>query len=257
MAFVQLCLLVLFQGAASHGWVTTPTARNVLVCDSRHESVWGCKSDRETKPPHPGDQPGPVGGNICAGDNNNGISNEAKQQMMVPGPIQGRYTAGEVVEMHWHVYADHGGWYSYRICLDGSDTEECFRQNILSNTAGEQKMRVTHGSTSDYYAQMRIPENVACDRCTLSWFWHGDPSYEDNIFVNCIDISISGPRPSPKPTPAPTGPTPTPAPSPTPPAGACPGGSMEACLRLCPGDVKGYKACVAECDARCKKQMVI
>lgn len=222
MALKPLCLLALAQGAAAHGWVTTPVARNMLICDSRGESEYGCKADRETHPPHPGDQPGPVGGNICAGDNNNGISSDAKQQMMVPGPIQGKYTAGEVVEMTWHVYADHGGWYSYRICMDGSDTEECFQKHVLSNTDGQQKNTVTHGSRSDYSAQIKIPDDLSCDRCTLSWFWHGDPSYEDNIFVNCIDISISGggPSPSPPPTPSPVPPPspPSPAPpSPTPP----------------------------------------
>lgn len=137
--------------------------------------------------------------------------------MMTKGPIQGNYKAGDVVEMQWHVWADHGGWYSYRICLDGSDTEECFRQNILSNTNGEQQMTVTHGSTDTYVAQMKIPD-INCDHCTLSWLWHGDPSYEDNIFVNCIDISISGGAPSPTPTPPtpPPSPTPTPSPVPTP-----------------------------------------
>jgi hypothetical protein len=32
---------------------------------------------------------------------------------------------------------------------------------------------------------------------------------------------------------------------------------MSACLGLCPGDVAGYKACAAECDARCQKPIVI
>lgn len=79
-------------------------------------------------------------------------------------------------------------------------------------------MTVTHGSTDTYVAQMVIPD-ISCDHCTLSWLWHGDPSYEDNIFVNCIDISISGGAPSPTPTPPtpPPPPTPTPSPVPTPP----------------------------------------
>jgi hypothetical protein len=32
---------------------------------------------------------------------------------------------------------------------------------------------------------------------------------------------------------------------------------MSACLGLCPGDEAGYKACAAECDARCQKTIVI
>jgi len=218
MVLATLCLLALVQVVASHGWVTKPVPRNVLICDSRGETVWGCKADRETHPPHPGDHPGPYGGNVCSGDNNNGISWEARQQMMRPGPIQAHYTSGQVAEMRWNVYADHGGWFSYRICLDGSDTEECFRKHILSNTAGQQKNLVTHMSTTEYITQIKIPEDLTCDRCTLSWFWHGDPRLEDNIFVNCIDISIggAGPSPSPPPTPYPTmPPSPTPTHSPT------------------------------------------
>merc|ERR1739845_185961 len=49
----------------------------------------------------------------------------------------------------------------------------------------------------------------------------------------------------------------TPAPTPAPPAHGCPGGTMAKCLGLCPGDVSGYKACAAECDARCEKAVAI
>lgn len=231
MVLAAVCLLALVRGVASHGWLTKPVPRNVLICDGRGETEWGCKADRETYPVHPGDHPGPYRGNICSGDNDNGISREARQQMMRPGPIQAHYIAGQVAEMRWNVYADHGGWFSYRICLDGSDTEECFRKNILYNTADRQKNIVTHMSTSEYVTQVKIPEDITCDRCTLSWFWHGAPHLEDNIFVNCVDISIrgNGQTPNPLPTPYPTSPpsptpSPTVAPSPTPvPSGPCAG----------------------------------
>jgi len=141
---------------------------------------------------------------------------------MRPGPIQARYTSGQVVEMRWNVYADHGGWFEYRICLDGSDTEDCFRRNILLNTAGQRKNWVTHMSTTEYVTHVKIPDDLTCDRCTLSWYWHGSwdplPRLEDNIFINCVDISISrtgsSPGPSPPPTPFPTlPPSPTPSPA--------------------------------------------
>jgi len=52
-----------------------------------------------------------------------------------------------------------------------------------------------------------------------------------------------------KPTPAPA--TPTPAPGPVPPS--CPGGSLSACIGLCPSNPPAaYKACIAECTERCK-----
>merc|ERR1711998_442203 len=53
------------------------------------------------------------------------------------------------------------------------------------------------------------------------------------------------------PGPAPT-PTPTPTPSPSP--GGCPGGSLSACIDLCPADV--FAACVESCQKRCSSVVV-
>merc|ERR1712080_692438 len=59
-----------------------------------------------------------------------------------------------------------------------------------------------------------------------------------------------GPRPSPVPTPSPPtpvpAPTPTPVPAPTPPPQDCPGGTMTACIGLCPVDAQ-YTACIQHC----------
>merc|ERR1711920_875381 len=69
---------------------------------------------------------------------------------------------------------------------------------------------------------------------------------------------VQGPEPqkcAPAPTPAPT-PEPSPSPSPTP-AHGCPGGTLTECFKLCPGDESGYKACAAECDRRCPKEMIV
>merc|ERR1712087_603092 len=70
------------------------------------------------------------------------------------------------------------------------------------------------------------------------------------------------PSPTPPPTPAPITPSPTPGPTPAGPTPApvpsgCPCGTMASCLALCPGDEKGYKACAAECDARCERSVVV
>merc|ERR1719326_1247741 len=97
--FAATFALAFLPGALSHGWVEQPVARNVLICDSRGESENGCKADREPHPPEAGDQPGPLGGNICAGTSNLEISSEAKQQILTKGPIQANYKAGDVVEM--------------------------------------------------------------------------------------------------------------------------------------------------------------
>merc|ERR1712113_1017313 len=81
-----------------------------------------------------------------------------------------------------------------------------------------------------------------------------------SIATRCAPAPTSAPTSTPTmaPTPAPTGPLPTPSPtSPTPPTHSCPGGSMAACLQLCPSDMKGYEACAKECNIRCGQEIVI
>merc|ERR1711988_1000248 len=89
-------------------------------------------------------------------------------------------------------------------CLDGSDTEECFKQNYLKNEKGEVWMQIPkakHGPET-FRDRIRIPEGVSCDKCTLSWRWD---TYSDQfdalkggapdkaaIRVNCADIVIHG-----------------------------------------------------------------
>merc|ERR1711982_149479 len=57
-----------------------------------------------------------------------------------------------------------------------------------------------------------------------------------------IGSTTDGPSPSPSPVP-----TPTPTPSPTP--SDCPGGSLDACIDLCPASV--FTECVKSCQRRC------
>merc|ERR1712032_253252 len=64
--------------------------------------------------------------------------------------------------------------------------------------------------------------------------------------------SPTPPPPTPMPpTPSPKPPTPTP-PSPTPGPEDCPGGSLSACIDICPKDPSSvYQICVQTCLARC------
>jgi len=63
----------------------------------------------------------------------------------------------------------------------------------------------------------------------------------------------SPPAPPSPPTP-PSPPSPTP---PSPPSPGCPGGSLSACMRLCPGDPVAYQACVKECSDRCASEAIV
>jgi len=62
-----------------------------------------------------------------------------------------------------------------------------------------------------------------------------------------LGSTTDGPSPSPSPSP-----TPTPAPSPSP--SGCPGGSLNACIDLCPTDV--FAQCVESCKRRCESVLV-
>lgn len=66
-----------------------------------------------------------------------------------------------------------------------------------------------------------------------------------------LPLKQSPTPPTPAPTPEPT-PEPTPAPTPAPTPSDCPGGSLEACLHLCPGSPQeAYVQCVKDCGERC------
>ena len=62
----------------------------------------------------------------------------------------------------------------------------------------------------------------------------------------------SGPAPGPAPGPSPPAPGPSP-PAPGPAPSGCPGGSLSACIGLCPSNPPAaYKDCIEECTQRCK-----
>merc|ERR1712147_159965 len=67
-----------------------------------------------------------------------------------------------------------------------------------------------------------------------------------DIKFGAIGSTISG-GPSPAPTPSPS-PSPTPSPS------GCPGGSLTACIDLCPADV--FAQCVESCKRRCESALI-
>ena len=72
--------------------------------------------------------------------------------------------------------------------------------------------------------------------CDTSWFVPGAKGTDKHAGVHCVNSTA----------PPPTPPTP-----PAPPSG-CPGGSLTACIGLCPASPPAaYQACVANCAAKC------
>merc|ERR1711881_767879 len=73
-------------------------------------------------------------------------------------------------------------------------------------------------------------------------------SKQANAKVIFSDIKVGAIGSTVKPSPSPS-PTPTPSPTPSPSPSDCPGGSLDACIDLCPADA--FAACVESCKRRC------
>merc|ERR1712211_62263 len=63
-----------------------------------------------------------------------------------------------------------------------------------------------------------------------------------------LGSTTGGPTPSPSPSP-----TPTPSPSPSP--SGCPGGSLSACIDLCPPEI--FAQCAESCSSRCPHAAIV
>jgi len=149
------------------------------------------------------------------------------KKLATPGPIQASWKPGETVTITWNVQANHGGHYQYRLCPDGSDTEECFSKHVLKTVEGKEWVRIPFGACCWFTKRTDtfIVPDVSCERCTLNWRW--DAGYSDvplatresSVFTSCADVKVEGkpapPTPTPKPTPT-TTPKPMPTPKPTP-----------------------------------------
>jgi len=199
LAAHAIAILSLLPGAYSHGFMTKPTSRNDKNCAP---ADYKCRSDVAVPRNYfSGNRPklgeGSVPGPVCgAGDS----SSKFKK-----GQPVATYRAGDTIDVEWKSYANHGGHYAYRLCLDGSDTEDCFKQNYLQNDKGEVWMKIPAGShkpDATFRDRIRIPQGINCDSCTLSWRWDTHSDQFDALTagspdaaavrVNCADIVITG-----------------------------------------------------------------
>jgi len=230
-----LVVSTLISGAFGHGWMTKPVARASLGCTKSNNSWYYCESHQATMDacdnlpcgqchlPRVGNDRG----STCTAGDYPGHATPKEpycnpNQMVgtsfleTRGKVQTRLTAGETVDVAWSVSAPHGGQYQYRLCLDGTDTEECFNKTPLLFADGSRWHRLESPCadcswTPDQFGREQfikpdrivIPKDVQCEHCTLGWRWD-TTFYESTIFTSCSDVSISAaPAPSPSPTPAP------------------------------------------------------
>ena len=222
-AMRSLLVSTLISGVHSHGWMTQPLSRAEIGCFGYAGNSFWCLTHQSTGP-HvcdglpcgdcdlPNYPAGSGGGNCTAASypgtatpkepycNPNQMPNTSFLE--IPGAVQSSYSAGETIEVAWVVDANHAGVYQYRLCLDGSDTEECFKKTQLRFADGALWHNIPNpGFTPDrYYTEngwrspmkvdrVVIPSDVQCDRCTLSWRW--DAYYESTVFTSCADVAIS------------------------------------------------------------------
>jgi hypothetical protein len=110
------------------------------------------------------------------------------------------WQAGSVVDVEVKYILNHAGNYQFRLCLDGSDTDDCFNQMPLKFEDGQDWHWIDAGwgptgelgpLAKPKYMQDRIvlPDGVECDRCTLNWRW--DAALEASVFSNCADVAIT------------------------------------------------------------------
>jgi len=210
LAMRSLIVPALISGAFGHGWLSTPTSRAVLGCDQvgnwymckTHQATYTCDGLPCGECDEPGYEPG-TGGNCTAGlypgmatprePYCNPNQMPGTSFLETPGEIQASWKAGEVVEVAWYVSVSHSGSYQYRLCLDGSDTEDCFKKTPLRFADGEMWHQQSFCPDCPDWPLMVdrvvIPSDIQCDHCTFAWRW--DAYHESTIFTGCADVAIS------------------------------------------------------------------
>lgn len=149
--------------------------------------------------------------------------------------------------------------YHFDISAPGFDYSGTSTSNVCTNGAANCDPSVfgsdacAYGAIEDCDCTRVSSDQTLVDGCNnfkmLGW---------DNCAVDFEEVECPT-QPSPAPSPVPPSPEPTPTPEPTPaptpaptPTPSCPGGSLHACLTLCPSESQDiYKVCVDECLARC------
>lgn len=198
MALCIISALALLPGAMSHGYMSKPVTRAEIHCEAAGEPMWGgdgCLNHRSSPttniqwPTLPGDVPGTgiIPEPVCSSPGSP-MKQSLVDQLNTKGPVQATYQQGQVIDVAFNVQANHGGYYTYRLCTDGSDNEECFQRGQLKFADGETWKQVMDGVVT---YQVQLPPDVTCDRCTLSGRWDANID-ENQVWVYCADIKIEG-----------------------------------------------------------------
>jgi hypothetical protein len=99
-----------------------------------------------------------------------------------PGNILTNYTINQTINVQWQITKPLGG--------------TCF---IDLSTTGEDTNFTTIGSIpncadkvgDNFQADIKLPEDVTCDRCTIKF--RLVPDLSEDVYLNCADVSILSP----------------------------------------------------------------
>jgi len=144
---------------------------------------------------------------LC-GDAYNGVREHEYGGKYATGQIVGHYYSGSLLNIAIDVTANHGGYFTFRLCpvsiIGGDPTQECLDQNELTVLHTNSKIFPIVEERNGYYNMtLQLPHGLHCDHCLLQWTytcgnnWGKCPDGKGRVgcgpqetFRACADISI-------------------------------------------------------------------
>lgn len=224
-------------GAACHGMMTEPRARNVV-----HNSNYcpHCLAAGGPWVTYGSDRKWPNALHGVCGDPHTGPLDHEAGGKFATKIITGTYVQGQTVTLRVKITAPHGGRFSFGVCPLPEDadaaaerkatTQACFDANPLTNAQdGSRYWWFGKKPSAEYTMDFKLPAGVSCKRCALQWHYEtgnsctipGTPQQHVlspsmvacnqvgvmEEFWNCADVSIQGGGgKAPPPLPASTAP---------------------------------------------------
>ncbi|XP_069114686.1 uncharacterized protein [Argopecten irradians] len=158
------------------------------------------------------------------GDPYDGVRENEAGGKYATGFITRNYKKGDVIAIQIELTTSHMGFFEFKICpqndVSTPVTPECLDKYPLKFTNGESKWPVTY--TGFYDLEVQLPPDMTCDQCVIQWHYKAGNNWgideatgegclgcgDQETFINCADVSISGTGstsgPAPTTTAAPT-----------------------------------------------------
>ncbi|XP_033762898.1 uncharacterized protein LOC117344303 [Pecten maximus] len=158
------------------------------------------------------------------GDPYDGVRENEAGGKYATGFITRNYNKGQIIDISIELTTSHMGFFEIRICPNNDVTmpvsPECLDKHILKFTNGDSKWPATY--TGFYDLEVQLPADMTCEQCVIQWYYKAGNNWgvdevtgegclgcgNQETFINCADVSISGTGPTAETTSGPTsGPT--------------------------------------------------